>query len=96
MEEALAALKATGRLPRGEQEEEPATRLWLLLLLAQMEDCAHHTAAALAYLEEATAHTPTCYDVYLAKARVLRHAARWRRRRRACVWGASWTTATVS
>lgn len=74
MEEALAALKATGRLPRGEQEEEPATRLWLLLLLAQMEDYAHHTAAALAYLEEATAHTPTCYDVYLAKARVLRHA----------------------
>lgn len=74
MEEALAALKATGRLPRGEQEEEPATRLWLLLLLAQMEDYAHHTAAALAYLEEATAHTPTCYDVYLEKARVLRHA----------------------
>ena len=74
MESALTTLQTTGHLPRGDQEEEPATQLWLLLLLAQMEDYAHRTAEALAYLDQAIAHTPTCYDVYLVKARVLTHA----------------------
>lgn len=48
--------------------------VWLVLLLAQMEDAQHHTAKALEYTDLAYAHTPTCYDYYIVRARILKHA----------------------
>ena len=53
---------------------DPVAFVWLSLFLAQMEDFEHHTAAALARLDAALAHTPTCYDLYVCKAKVLKHA----------------------
>ena len=53
---------------------DPVAFVWLSLFLAQMEDFEHHTAAALQRLDTAIAHTPTCYDLYVCKAKVLKHA----------------------
>ena len=57
-----------------EKEEEPQAKLWLLYLLAELEDFEHHTEAALSYIEKALEHTPTCYDLYILKGKVLKHA----------------------
>ena len=57
-----------------EEEEEPQTKLWLLYLLAELEDFEHHTSAALNYIARALEHTPTCYDLYILKGKVLKHA----------------------
>ena len=57
-----------------EEEEEPFVYLWLVLLLAQIEDYQHHFQQALEYAELAFIHTPTCYDYYIVKARILKHA----------------------
>ena len=56
------------------KESDPVAFVWASLFLAQMADFEHRTQEALAYLEKAIAHTPTCYDLYVYKAKVLRHA----------------------
>lgn len=56
------------------EEEEPFVYLWLVLLLAQIEDYANHTKKALEYTDLAYQHTPTCYDYYIIRSRVLKHA----------------------
>ena len=63
----------TGQLIEGE-EEEPSTWLWLLLLLAEFEDYENETMNAMRYLRMAYESTPTCYDLYMIRARVLKHA----------------------
>ena len=63
-----------GEVREVEDETDPVAFVWASLFLAQMEDFEHHTQEALAYLETAIAHTPTCYDLYVYKAKVLRHA----------------------
>ncbi len=68
------SLTSCGHLNEETEEEEPQVELWLLFLLAQIEDCEGHFEKALSYLEAALKHTPTCYDVYVVKAKVLRHA----------------------
>ena len=83
----LAKLEQTGHFDESEiqnnnsnssssssEEEEPQAKLWLLYLLAELEDFEHHTEAALSYIEKALEHTPTCYDLYILKAKVLKHA----------------------
>ena len=66
-------LQTTGQLIEGE-DEEPSVMLWLLLLLAEFEDYENHTMMALSYLDKACDSTPTCYDLYAIRARVLKHA----------------------
>ena len=66
-------LQTTGQLIEGE-DEEPSVMLWLLLLLAEFEDYENHTMLALSYLDMACDSTPTCYDLYAIRARVLKHA----------------------
>ena len=56
------------------KESDPVAFVWASLFLAQMVDFEHRTQEALAYLEKAIAHTPTCYDIYLIKAQILSHA----------------------
>ena len=70
----LETLRATGHLKGCDEVEEPQTEVWLLYLLTELEDYAHHTELALKWLGEALDHTPTCYDLYVLKAKVLRHA----------------------
>ena len=53
--------------------EEPQTALWLFLFLAELNDAENRWDDALRYLERAAMHTPTCYDLYLIKARVQKH-----------------------
>ena len=53
--------------------EEPQTALWLFLFLAELNDAENRWDDALRYLERAYMHTPTCYDLYLIKARVQKH-----------------------
>ena len=55
------------------EREEPQMELWLLLFLAEMEDAEQNGEKALEYLQRAYDHTPTCYDLYLIKAHVLKH-----------------------
>ena len=57
-----------------ENESDPVAFVWASLFLAQMADFEHRTQEALAYLEAAIAHTPTCYDLHMYKAKLLRHA----------------------
>lgn len=71
--EHLAVLRAEGHLKGETSKEEPQTELWLLLLCAQIDDFAGERDAALQLLEEAYRHTPTCYDLHVLKAKVLRH-----------------------
>ena len=52
---------------------EPQTRLWLCLFLAEVADAEKRWEEALEYLDRAYEHTPTCYDLYLLKARVEKH-----------------------
>lgn len=72
--EALAALAAAGG------DAAPATPPdvvpWLHLMQARLADECGDVGGALASLDAALAHTPTALDVYLAKARVLKHAGR--------------------
>ena len=71
------SLTTSGHLQKEEEEEEeeePSVELWLLLLLAQIEDFHVRYDQALAYVDMAAAHTPTCYDLYVLKAKILRHA----------------------
>lgn len=82
------ALKTTGRLTENE-EEEPSVMLWLLLLLAQLEDYEHHTKEALEYLDEAYKSTPTCYDLHVLRAKVLKHAGALKQSEEALAVGSS-------
>ena len=68
------SITTSGCLEKEEEEEEPSVQLWLLLLLAQIEDFDSHYDRALEYVEKAADHTPTCYDLYVLKAKILRHA----------------------
>lgn len=74
VEDHYSSLTSSGHLMNETEEEEPYVVLWLLLLLAQIEDCEGHFDKALSYLETAYEHTPTCYDLYVVKAKVLRHS----------------------
>ena len=56
------------------KEEEPFVYLWLVLLLAQIEDYQHHTQQALAYCDLAYQHTPSCYEYYIIRSKILKHA----------------------
>uniref|UniRef100_A0A7S0NSK1 Uncharacterized protein n=1 Tax=Calcidiscus leptoporus TaxID=127549 RepID=A0A7S0NSK1_9EUKA len=70
----LSALDTTGVLPDSKEVEMPQTLVWVLVLAAQHADACGSTVDALAHIDRAIAHTPTCLDLYLFKARLYKHA----------------------
>lgn len=68
-------LKQDGRFDADDEEEAgPHAACYVLLLQGQHLDIRGDHAAALAKFDEAIEHTPTNLDVYMAKARCLKHA----------------------
>eukprot|EP01137_Pigoraptor_chileana_P020676 Opistho-2@83350 len=69
------SLKAVGKFSNSESapEEPPSTYMWSLHFLSQHYDALGRTSDALACIEEALLHTPTLIDLYIVKARVLKH-----------------------
>lgn len=54
--------------------EPPTAYLWALYFLAQHYDFTHQTEEALAAIDKAIEHTPTLVELYMTKARILKHA----------------------
>eukprot|EP00613_Pedinella_sp_CCMP2098_P071573 CAMPEP_0171911540 /NCGR_PEP_ID=MMETSP0993-20121228/10359_1 /TAXON_ID=483369 /ORGANISM="non described non described, Strain CCMP2098" /LENGTH=1206 /DNA_ID=CAMNT_0012545077 /DNA_START=28 /DNA_END=3644 /DNA_ORIENTATION=+ len=50
----------------------PTCELWLLYLLAQLEEARGEFGAALAFIDQCIAHTPTAVDMYERRGRLLR------------------------
>ena len=76
--ELLASLQSTGEFPATASEPEPPTEgpmvlMWLNLLLANHYDRAGQPLEALKCIEQGIEHTPTCIELLLCKARVLKH-----------------------
>eukprot|EP01087_Luapelamoeba_hula_P012172 TRINITY_DN3380_c3_g1_i2.p1 TRINITY_DN3380_c3_g1~~TRINITY_DN3380_c3_g1_i2.p1 ORF type:complete len:936 (-),score=231.59 TRINITY_DN3380_c3_g1_i2:43-2850(-) len=65
--------KIEGSSVKGEQKEGPTSLLFTLFYLAQHFDWKGESLRALAYADEATAHTPTLLNVYRAKAHIYKH-----------------------
>ncbi|XP_078602852.1 N-alpha-acetyltransferase 15, NatA auxiliary subunit-like isoform X2 [Branchiostoma floridae x Branchiostoma japonicum] len=70
--------------PNDEGEPQPPTAyLWVLYYLAQHYDYLGDTTKALGYIDSAIEHTPTLIELFVAKARIYKHAgdieeaARW-------------------
>ena len=68
----LAALAAN----KGDDDacEHPSTLPWAVMLAARHEDEVGDVTAALARLEAGIGHTPTVIELYVSKARCLKHA----------------------
>jgi len=76
MENHLKSLEAGDRF-YGETEgglEAPTVYLWCLYFLAQHYDLQGDTPRALALVDAAIEHTPTLIELYVVKARILKHA----------------------
>lgn len=58
------------------EQEPPSTLLWLLLLASKHFDRLGNFSRALALIDEAVEHTPTVVELYMFKARVLKHLCR--------------------
>jgi peptide alpha-N-acetyltransferase len=70
-----AALDSRGAFPgAADGSEQPSTRCWSLLLLAQHHARTGALPAALAAIDAAIEHTPTVIDLYTAKARIMAQA----------------------
>ncbi|GIL62302.1 hypothetical protein Vafri_16585 [Volvox africanus] len=54
--------------------ESPQTLVWVLLFIARLYDRQGRLEEALACIDDALAHTPTCIELYVAKAKILKHA----------------------
>lgn len=52
---------------------EPMSHLWALMLLAQHSDYLKSYESALGFIEQAIKHTPTLHELYLVKAKILKH-----------------------
>ena len=69
----LSSIETTGCLKGESTREMPSTRMWLLTLLGQHCDMMGKTAEALEHIDNAIDHTPTLLDLYMLKARILKH-----------------------
>ena len=76
----LEGLKSSeARLPVSTAEEEepseeaPTTLLWTLFFAAQHKDRLHDYEKGLELIEEAIGHTPTVVELYMTKAKILKH-----------------------
>jgi len=54
--------------------EPPTVFVWLLYYLAQHYDYKRESEKALTYINEALAHSPTLVELYMVKAKILKHA----------------------
>lgn len=54
--------------------ESVVTLVWAQYLLAQHQDHLKEHIAALAMIDEAIGHTPTILELYMVKAKILKHA----------------------
>eukprot|EP00252_Welwitschia_mirabilis_P024175 TRINITY_DN7068_c0_g2_i1.p1 TRINITY_DN7068_c0_g2~~TRINITY_DN7068_c0_g2_i1.p1 ORF type:complete len:915 (+),score=223.86 TRINITY_DN7068_c0_g2_i1:244-2988(+) len=69
-----SSLRNNGTFPGKSIKEQPSTLLWTLFLLAQHYDIRGKHELAINKIDEAIAHTPTVIDLYLVKAKILKHA----------------------
>eukprot|EP00658_Telonema_sp_P-2_P001362 TRINITY_DN1050_c0_g1_i5.p1 TRINITY_DN1050_c0_g1~~TRINITY_DN1050_c0_g1_i5.p1 ORF type:complete len:790 (-),score=238.19 TRINITY_DN1050_c0_g1_i5:374-2743(-) len=72
------SLEKTGCFPASDTEPEPPTEgpmviMWLELLLANHYDRTGSPLEALRCIEKGVEHTPTCIELQMCKARVLKH-----------------------
>jgi len=77
MENHLQSLDSVDRF-HGEEASEvleaPTVYLWCLYYLAQHYDYNGDTGRALSLVDQAIEHTPTLIEIYVVKARILKHA----------------------
>lgn len=71
----LSCLRSTGKLDAQASSpvETPATLLWTFFITAQHLDLHGHGQEALQLIDEAITHTPTLIDLYMVKAKILKH-----------------------
>lgn len=69
-----ASLSAKSTFPGSEEKQTPSAMLWADMVLGQHYDHTRDLDKAREYLDAAIAHTPTLIDLYLARARVEKHA----------------------
>lgn len=75
----ISSLKANGSFKTSSSvseinSESPSSLLWTLYFAAQLWDFFGDHSKALDLINEAITHTPTALDLYLAKARIYKHA----------------------
>lgn len=59
---------------KSDEMEPPSAFLWVAFFLAQYYDYVHNTKDALHYINTAIGHSPTAVELYMAKARIYKHA----------------------
>ena len=69
----VASIGSEGKFAGSDKVEPPTSLLFARMLLGQLYDASGRYAAALAVLTEAIAHSPTCVELYMVKAKVLKH-----------------------
>ncbi|XRB11152.1 N-terminal acetyltransferase A complex auxiliary subunit NAA15 [Pseudoscourfieldia marina] len=74
IEESLKKSELFPEASADDMREAPSTLLWTYIYLAQHFDRTNDTPRALAYADAALKHTPTVIDLYLVKAKILKHA----------------------
>lgn len=73
----VSALESTGSFPGTTQLEPPTTLLWTYLYLAYHYDKIGQYPVALDYVNKAIEHTPTAIELYMCKARILKHCGNY-------------------
>ena len=62
----------------GDEKEPPTSLLFTRMLLAQLYDAVGRYARAIEVLNSMMQHSPTCVELYMLKAKVLKHCGAWR------------------
>ena len=70
----LKSLEESSCLPGEDSIEVPSTLVWTRVLVSQLADLSGDSSRAFALIDEAIAHTPTCLDLHVVKARLYKHA----------------------
>ncbi|XP_064405279.1 N-alpha-acetyltransferase 15, NatA auxiliary subunit-like [Halichondria panicea] len=70
----LKSLESCGRFSDNGPEESPCTVLWTKVFLAQHFDIIGNFGQAIQLVDQAIDHTPTEVQLYMTKARILKHA----------------------
>lgn len=72
-----SSLELNSFFPGTTQLEPPTTLLWTYLYLALHFDKIGQFVTALSYVEKAIEHTPTAIELYMCKARILKHCGNY-------------------
>jgi tetratricopeptide (TPR) repeat protein len=68
------SLATAHTFPGSQEKENPSTELWARYLLAQHLDRIGEHKAALEHVRQAVEHTPTVVELYVLRAKILKHA----------------------